>query len=210
MKRINTLLVLGAVVIVTMFLASCGSMNNFSRAKYYNFGHHDPVVTFNKTNRPAAQEVKPNIAVSSPSVNEVNSPAAVSDAKAQSPREVLNKQNKAKRQLTRRTVIAAVSKNIETKVKAIAPVAPEEITGSKSTEGTHSIPLIVLIILAILIPPLAVYLHDDLLKTHFWVILLLWLIGAGFLFGLVNYFGLFWLIAIIWAIIIVTGSAGSI
>jgi uncharacterized membrane protein YqaE (UPF0057 family) len=183
-------------------------MNNFSRAKYYNFGHHDPVVTFNKTNRPAGQEVKPNIAISAPSVSEVNTPTALSEAK--SPAQVLNTQKKERRQLVRKAVIATVSRNIETKIKAIAPVAPEEITASKSIERGGTIPMIVLIILAIIIPPLAIYLHDQTFRTRFWVVLILWLLGAGFLFGLVGEIGLFWLAAIIWALIVVTGSAGSV
>ncbi len=51
---------------------------------------------------------------------------------------------------------------------------------------------LLLVILAILLPPLAVYLHDGAINTHFWISLILTL--------------LFWLPGVIYALIIVLGN----
>ena len=50
---------------------------------------------------------------------------------------------------------------------------------------------LLLVILAILLPPLAVYLHDGVINSHFWISLILTL--------------LFWLPGVIYALIIVLG-----
>jgi uncharacterized membrane protein YqaE (UPF0057 family) len=64
--------------------------------------------------------------------------------------------------------------------------------------------LVLMIILAILLPPVAVYLHDNAATTRFWITLLLFLLGVAgvFIFG-------WWAIlaAIIYALIIVLGGA---
>ncbi|HTA81367.1 MAG TPA: YqaE/Pmp3 family membrane protein [Bacteroidia bacterium] len=220
MKRINTLLVAISAIVVTMFLASCGSMNQsaFNKAKYYNFGHNDPVVSFNKTSHDVKKEVKTDIVVPG-KVSDISSNTNIGTAitnisKAQPSKEIMTSQKKTTKQVSHKneatTITTYSTTKAENKIKAIETVSPDEIQNSNSTEGTHDIPLIVLIILAIIIPPLAVYLHDDMIKTHFWWILILWLLGGSFLFGLTGAIGLCWLAAIIWAIVIVTGSAGSI
>lgn len=63
---------------------------------------------------------------------------------------------------------------------------------------------LLLVILAILIPPLAVYLHQGETNTKFWITTLLWVVGliAGFIFS--------WLLilaAIIYALIVILGNA---
>ena len=64
--------------------------------------------------------------------------------------------------------------------------------------------LVLMIILALLLPPVAVYLHDNAATTRFWITLLLFLLGVAgvFIFG-------WWAIlaAIIYALIIVLGGA---
>jgi|GEM_PF-1336292 uncharacterized membrane protein YqaE (UPF0057 family) len=223
MKKINTRIRLIGVSAMALLLASCGSMNQstFNKAKYYNFGHNDPVVSFNKIDHDAKKEVKTNVITPVPTTviaNNANTKSANVTASGTQPvKAIVTGQKKTNKQVQHKA-IATVMNTIalakaETKIKAIEAVSPDEIQNTNSTKGTHDIPLIVLIILALIIPPLAVYLHDDMLKTHFWVILILWLLGGGLAFGLVSgagAFGLLWLIAAIWAIIIVTGSAGSI
>jgi uncharacterized membrane protein YqaE (UPF0057 family) len=63
---------------------------------------------------------------------------------------------------------------------------------------------LLLVILAILIPPLAVYLHQGEANTKFWITTLLWVLGIilGFIFS--------WLLilaAIIYALLIILGNA---
>jgi uncharacterized membrane protein YqaE (UPF0057 family) len=220
MKKINTRIRLIGVSAMALLLASCGSMNQsaFNKAKYYNFGHNDPVVSFNKTNHDAKKEVKTNVVAPVPTAiigNNTNTTATnVTSSGTQPVKAIVASQKKSNKQAQHKS-IATVMNTIalakaETKIRAIEAVSPDEIQNSNSTKGTHDIPLIVLIILAIIIPPLAVYLHDNMLKTHFWLILILCLLGGSVLFGLTSTIGLFWLVAAIWAVIIVTGSAGSI
>lgn len=64
--------------------------------------------------------------------------------------------------------------------------------------------LVLMVILALLLPPVAVYLHDNAATTRFWITLLLFLAGVAgvFIFG-------WWAIlaSIIYALIIVLGGA---
>ncbi len=64
--------------------------------------------------------------------------------------------------------------------------------------------LLVLVVLAILLPPLAVYLHEHDTNTKFWITLLLFLLGIAGAVFISN-----WLIfaAIVYALIIVLGGA---
>jgi len=220
MKKINTKIRLIGVSAIALLLASCGSMNQsaFNKAKYYNFGHNDPVVSFSKTNHDAKKEVKTNVVAPVPTAvigNNSNTAAANVTASGTQPVKAIVASQKKTNKQAQHKAIATVMNTIvlakaETKIKAIEAVSPDEIQNSNATEGTHSIPLIVLIILAIVIPPLAVFLHDNMLKLHFWLILILCLLGGSVLFGITSTIGLFWLAAAVWAVIIVTGSAGSI
>jgi|GEM_PF-2194316 len=69
-------------------------------------------------------------------------------------------------------------------------------TGGASTNQ------ILLIILALLLPPLALYLHEG-ASTLFWVTLILCLFGGGYLFA--PFFGSFWFIAALLAILRILG-----
>jgi uncharacterized membrane protein YqaE (UPF0057 family) len=63
---------------------------------------------------------------------------------------------------------------------------------------------ILLVILAILLPPLAVYLHQGEINTKFWIALILWIAGWA-LWGPVSWLGV--LPAIIYALLVVLGNA---
>ncbi|MEZ4829249.1 MAG: YqaE/Pmp3 family membrane protein [Bacteroidia bacterium] len=64
---------------------------------------------------------------------------------------------------------------------------------------------IILIVLAILIPPLAVYLYDGSATNRFWLNLILALLGYGAL-GFLGFYYIGGLIAVIHALLIVTGT----
>jgi uncharacterized membrane protein YqaE (UPF0057 family) len=74
---------------------------------------------------------------------------------------------------------------------------------SKSSDGTSDVALILLVILAIIIPPLAVLLYEG-ASGRFVIVLILWLL-AIFGFFLSPIAGLLYLIAMIYALIIVLG-----
>lgn len=83
-----------------------------------------------------------------------------------------------------------------TSEKQIIPVSSDATTGG-DTE------LILLVILAIIIPPLGVYLKDGSVSTMFWITLILCLLGGGWLWGWGFFFGGFWGIAAILALLYV-------
>lgn len=83
--------------------------------------------------------------------------------------------------------------------------APETVAqpAEENTGTPHDdVALVLLVILAILLPPLAVYLAQGLTKW-FWITLILCLFGGGFIFYPV--FGGLWLVSIIIALFVVFG-----
>ncbi len=74
--------------------------------------------------------------------------------------------------------------------KALRQFKAEKRAGKEPSDNT-----ILLVILAILLPPLAVYLHEGEINTRFWISLVLTL--------------LFWLPGVIYALIIVLGDSKS-
>ncbi len=81
-----------------------------------------------------------------------------------------------------------------TRVESDAPV---------SSSGDSDVALILLVILAIILPPLAVFLVEGTSKW-FWVTLILCIFGGGFFFT--PYLGGLWLIAAIIALLVVLGA----
>jgi uncharacterized membrane protein YqaE (UPF0057 family) len=74
--------------------------------------------------------------------------------------------------------------------KAIKQFKADKRAGKEPSENT-----VLLVILAILLPPLAVYLHQGEINTKFWISLLLTL--------------LFWLPGVIYALIVILGDSNS-
>jgi uncharacterized membrane protein YqaE (UPF0057 family) len=90
--------------------------------------------------------------------------------------------------------------------KTIPTVSPKPATPAPHDDGEAAVALVLLIILAIILPPLAVLLADG-FGIHFLVDLIFWLLGFGFVIfistGGVVYLGIFGLIAIIYALFVV-------
>jgi uncharacterized membrane protein YqaE (UPF0057 family) len=83
-------------------------------------------------------------------------------------------------------------KRVDRKMRiAQAKEALKEFKAQKAASATASTNTILLVILAILLPPLAVYLHEGVINGKFWLSLLLTL--------------LFWLPGVIYALIVVLG-----
>jgi uncharacterized membrane protein YqaE (UPF0057 family) len=68
----------------------------------------------------------------------------------------------------------------------------KQLKKEKKAGNTKKVEQVVLIILAVLLPPLAVYLHQDEINSKFWISILLTL--------------LFWLPGVIYALLVVTDS----
>jgi len=209
---------LAALSVGAMLFSSCSSSKQtaFSKAKYYNFGHHDPVVVLNQnTNKSAKQstgEALQNTEFVAQSLQVEKSKKTTLPIR-NSPVQKIERQMHS----LSYTAGQPTSKNNDVKTgcegksevyPAYMPVYANEMapTATTSGGGNSSIDPVVLIVLAIFISPLAVYLYDNAATGRFWLDLVLWVLGIGFL-GLFYYIGLLWLIAVIYAILIVTGHA---
>ncbi len=84
------------------------------------------------------------------------------------------------------------------------PVAKHAKRNSEPSSGASDDRLILLVILAILIPPLAVYLKEG-VTSMFWITLICWIIGGTFLFGGFGYgyIGGLGLLAVVLALLVV-------
>jgi uncharacterized membrane protein YqaE (UPF0057 family) len=95
------------------------------------------------------------------------------------------------------------NKNVNpVKAKVQKIVATAKKSSSASSGDTNEI---ILVILAILISPLAVYLKEG-VTTRFWIDLLCWIFGGGLAFSPFFYGGLLLLFAIVFALLIVLDS----
>jgi hypothetical protein len=220
MKRTTTIFTLLGAVTVVLFLSSCGSLkqNDFTRAKYYNFGHHDQDVSLNKPTTTNRQQIEPN-KVAHEGVIKVNTNTPVvtyNTPGIQTQKEALTVSKKLQKNQKHNILVASPATTtiaLENKTDVIFATIPDGVQSNKNVEKSGgTVPLVVQIILALIIPPLAVLLHDDFrLKLHFWLILLFWLAA---IYGILGPLGLIlewlWLAAVIWALIVVLSSAQSV
>lgn len=108
-------------------------------------------------------------------------------------------------------VLPDADKTISDNEPVVNPEQDEKASGNNSAlpgeRPGSDVDQLVLIILAIFIPPLAVYLVQG-VSTMFWITLICWLVGGAFLFGRFGYgyFGALGLLAIILAILVVLGK----
>jgi hypothetical protein len=208
MKRITSYLLITASAL--LFLASCSSirMNEFTRAKYTKFGHNDPTVLFNKINHHTTETIAHSSKQVSPVTTPANAPTELTTPEVENQAPVITPEKKAnKKEINNQPVAAETKATSIPNNKLLPEVAPENIDKSTSAQGNSSgIDPIVLVILAILVSPLAVYLYDNAATTRFWIDLICWLLGVGFGFGIFVFVGLLWLFAVIYAVLIVTGS----
>lgn len=117
---------------------------------------------------------------------------------------------KKKIRITEKKVLA----NAATVEYSSQPAVRAELRPLPAETGVVSLPLqdddtmkILLVILAIFIPPLAVYLKDNAVSKWFWITLILALLGI-FGFWFLFYTGFFWLAAVVIAILYVLDLIG--
>jgi uncharacterized membrane protein YqaE (UPF0057 family) len=111
---------------------------------------------------------------------------------------------KAGRQVKSKSAIESkIVSSIKANASKMLQKAPLKIAGAKRVDATHNsdVSLLILIILAIVIPPLAVYLYFGEINIHFWLCLLFCFVG----FGVLN---LYWGFGALYALLSVLGIFG--
>jgi uncharacterized membrane protein YqaE (UPF0057 family) len=113
---------------------------------------------------------------------------------------------KAGRQVKSKSAIESkIVSSIKANASKMLQKAPIKIAGTNGINQTNDsdVNLILLVILAILLPPLAVYLYFGEINIHFWINLILCLVGGG-VGAVIGYWGL----AVIHALLVVFGIFG--
>lgn len=111
---------------------------------------------------------------------------------------------KASKQVIANTAMGSkIVSNIKANASKMVQKAPIKIASTSSAHESHDsdVGLLILIILAIVIPPLAVYLYFGEINIHFWISLLLCFVG----FGVLN---LYWGFGALYALLTVFGIFG--
>jgi uncharacterized membrane protein YqaE (UPF0057 family) len=216
MKISNYISILAVMV---FFLSSCGSLS-ISQKRYsrgLNIGWFSP-----KEEKGAAQKASVRKSRKVESVLVAEAPATkeelvIGESKKESfvlspvaspsivkPEAVKSSTVKASKQVKAKS---ALGSKIVTSIKANASKmmqkAPLKIASANSVDATHDsdVNLLILIILAIVIPPLAVYLYFGEINIHFWLCLLLCFVGFGVLH-------LYWGFGALYALLTVFGIFG--
>lgn len=183
-----------SIVATTALIYSCSTNREtaFSKRKYYDFKHGNTEIALNN---PSKKTTNYNTNRATPAIAPVGSLNVISEARAKTPVKtpvVFAQQNKTTK--TRSSVINrnVVSENKTTVSQTNLLIEKRKELKNVSTSNNLKIEQIVLIILAILIPPVAVYLKEDSITSHFWIDLILCL--------------LFWLPGIIFALLVVADA----
>jgi len=111
---------------------------------------------------------------------------------------------KASKQVKAKSALGSkIVTSIKVNASKMMQKAPLKIATASSVDATHDsdVSLLILIILAIVIPPLAVYLYFGEINIHFWISLLLCFVG----FGVLN---LYWGFGALYALLTVLGIFG--
>jgi uncharacterized membrane protein YqaE (UPF0057 family) len=101
-----------------------------------------------------------------------------------------------------KTTVVTAAANDQVSLESTKAVKPVP-AASKSQASDSEVHLVLLVILAILIPPLAVYLKHKTIDMWFWITLILTLLAYGLLFGAYGFGGLFGLAAVVIALLYV-------
>lgn len=196
MKKTNGILAFAALMIL---LSSCGSLS-ISQKRYSRGLNID---WFSKKDEPR-KAPQPKVK----KVKEAPTETVVADEKPNSQvfesveeiQTVQNGQNNSAVTETQSTPAQSKTTNVKRhskankvatilKAKELRKELKQKLNVSKKTEAENQTSaddnLILLVILAILLPPLAVYLFYGSPETHFWINLILWIVFGGgvFLFG---------------------------
>lgn len=191
-----------------MLFSSCSliQQTEFAKRKYYNFPHSKNSVVASASEK-FTKNPEPTITAA---VNS-NKDELVPDIKtktvylSQSP--VIS--YRAKNQPHAPVILTEKPKTNSSIVSEQKTIEIPPLMKKPSSAGSDAV-LILELILAIFIPPLAVYIHNQRIDRWFWVTLILCLAGGAFMAGTyTGYFGLFWAAAVVIAICYVLGIIRS-
>lgn len=213
MNKTTFHLIAGLAAICTI-LSSCSSVQQstaFTKRKYFNFKRHNPVVAFNRTipgkERTNVISHRQSMASSANLQQKATNTIPNGSISQNSCSIIKSQKHHSSHGITQaKSNIAIAAKSGQETVSRVVPGPTSESSSANTSGGGSSIDPVVLILLAIVLSPLAVYLHDNAPTTRFWIDLILWVLGVGAL-GFFYFFGLLWLAAVVYAILIVTGHA---
>lgn len=208
-------------LIAIFILSSCGSISLTQRR--YSRGINIDWLAYGKSEKP--EEKKANVAKKKTNPTAANNnTSTVAGAPASAPAE--NATNiaddntatvpatekntapaaAAKASKVKKSSPLSIVKNVKKQLKESSHLKATDKVGSTQQTNESDVALILLVILAILLPPLAVFLYFGELNVHFWINLILWLITGGLYFGGGAFF--FLSFAIIHALLVVFGVFG--
>lgn len=206
MKHLNTIKFAAFTFIASLLLSACSTSNEFSKQKYTNFKHSKHGINLaSKPDYSSPVAIKAITPAASTTINEpaVNQPASVNlpvVTQEVKPAVLTTKAN-------RKTLAVVTDKKPVMHMGKFATYKAFKATASALKKGSSTtagdVDLVILVILAIFIPPLAVYLKEG-ATSRFVLDLILALIGVvGW--WIFPFAGLAYLAAIIYALIIVLG-----
>ncbi len=206
MKKSPALLSCLVVFLAGLFFTSCSSEKNLIIEKrHYGNGYYVHVGNHSDKKESVAENKKP---VYAPTVETVL-PEQKSVATKQSAQTTLSPSVNVPMKTAVAKTISPSGKNVFQKIqhndpshnKIDSPKTKMNVLKPNAKQAEDSLTLLLYIILAIILAPLAVLLKEGVTK-RFWIDLLLWLIGFGVVFA--SFFGgLIVLLAIVYAILIV-------
>lgn len=219
MKHLNTLKVAALGIFASLLMNSCSTNNEFAKQKYTNFKHSKHHTNPVKSNYPSSEAIvnKDVVKKEAIALPAADNTATVATSQENTPAIQKNESNytavtdKANSTPAKpKQNIAISNKKAITHTGKFATLRAFKATASalkksESPAASGDVDLVILVILAIFIPPLAVYLKEG-ATTRFVIDLILALIGI-FAWWIFPFAGLAYLAAIIYALIIVLGKA---
>lgn len=202
----------GTTLVFALVLSSCSTFKKVDIVKrHYKNGYHIAIRDQKTKTEPVAvvkeKQKAETIAAATPAAVTADAPEqpAVQQRSASENAPAVTATNRiaSVKQTAAEPAVASVKKERTKPAHSLRTPTLKSKTWStgRSTSG-GDVDLVILVILAILLPPLAVYLAEG-ITGKFWLTLILCLLGGGLAVGVLGYIGLLWLIAIIIALLTV-------
>lgn len=202
------------LILVSTILWSCGSQ--FSRSKYDRHMWNRSQGKMEKELIPTKEEAKSEVpqntfsqenektsiqTVINDDVQSLAETKSITTEKSENVNKIVSVSSLKKSKSTSTTGLTNVVKKKNNQLKKKIQSLNSRMLPGNPTNGGGDANLILLVILAIILPPLGVYLKDGSITGLFWLTLILCLVGGGGILGLGFYFGGLWGIAIILALL---------
>lgn len=219
---------IGLILALLVFLSSCGSLS-VTRMRYNRglnidwFGHKDDAgratVKKEKVKKPtvvvaeneAKTEAENEAIVEEQTVQSIENanPAEIEQVVGNTAAKAAPSQKKMTVQKNKvKSTPAKREHRVVNKVKAAVTTMSHKQQTAQTNEDEEGIMLVLLIILALFIPPLALAIHSG-IDGAFWTDLLIWLVGI-LLYGVLGNLGyILIVIAVVYAILLILGLIGG-